>query len=706
VKLPWLGTTTERDVLVRTDIADESPTVDGSEPAYDLLTQAEAPAQSSQSSVEPLSPPKHQRRRLPLYVIGLICALFVVAVALRLNGSSTALHSDHAGHPQPSDLLYGPPRPIRSDEWVVRTPWVLRQDALDYAQYVDGAVGSHDAALVMDVPVVDWLMLFRPHQLGYPFLPVEYAFAFEWWSVALIQLFGVAWLLQTITRRPLLSLACGAMVSLSPVMQWWYVPWTFNSIGFGSIAAAALIRATRAERSRSRWAWAALAGWAATSFIAVLYPPWLISTAVLLACTVAGVVIADQLATKERLGVRLWRLGSVAGIVAVVVALGVTLLYVDHRDGVEAIADTVYPGGRASEESGRVPMNHLFDGSLDQFSSAPSLAEVNGANQSENAIGLFLLFPISLASVVLFNGARGPRVRSRLALVGVMVGAAVLVSWMVLPSPSGIGSLLLFDRVQSARMSQPLMLASALAIGCFVAVSAATGFRLRANVAIAVALAFAAAQFWAAGLYRVDGQPISLWAATVPILVVSVAGYLLTTGRGRIAIVLLLAFSAFQAQRIAPLQVGIPELLDGELRRTVDALSDDLPEDAGWVAFTDDPLLRSTLVASGVNVLSAMSPYPDADAWKALDPENDDVDKWNRYGYVNFELGSGSASPRFSLRAADAMVIETQPCYEGFRTLNVQMVVTEAPLDAPCLTPVADLSLGEKTYIFSRADWD
>lgn len=611
---------------------------------------------------------------------------------LRLSGSSLSIYATGLGASEgEAGVLAGPARNVRSDEWNVRTPWVLRQVELGFPEEVPGAVGTHDVAVLADLPTWGWEALLRPHTLAYRFLDVSRAFAVEWWAYHAVQMLGVYALLLALTRRPLLSALGSSLVTFSPATQWWAAPGTFTTLGYGCLTAALVLWAVGAVRPIARLALAAAAGLAAALFLVALYVPWLIGTALVVVPVVAGALVA-RLADPDR---RRRTLRSLAVVVPVtgVVAAGLFGAFVfGHRDAVSAISGTVYPGDLAEQQAGSASRSALLGGAFDYFASGTRVAVVNETNQSENASGLLLLLPVASACV-----AHGVRRRFRpppaaYPLIGSLVGGGVLLAWTVLPVPGWAGRLALLTRIPPQRLFLPVALAGAVALALLAHYHLSSGRGLGSASLLVSAGGFAAVQLWAASDYTVDGSGINLGLAALFVLIVVTGTGLALSARPVAGLALLAAFCLWQASFINPVQRGTDPLTRGPVRRMVDRVTAGRPA-SGWIVFGGDPLLLGTLTAAGVNTLSAISPYPDAEAWRVLDPAGEFEAVWNRYTRVSFFALAGE--PNFKLLQPDSITVTVDPCDAKLEALGVEFLVAQNAELTGCVEPVEELAYGE-----------
>ena len=113
--------------------------------------------------------------RLPLAV-----ALIILAVVFQIHGSSiNQLNIFDINHKP----LFGVSRIIRSDEFIINTPFAFSQYFNDFSYFSEIVRGTlTDMFLIYGQPVLDIGMLFRPFLIGYLFLNQGQGLSFFWIS--------------------------------------------------------------------------------------------------------------------------------------------------------------------------------------------------------------------------------------------------------------------------------------------------------------------------------------------------------------------------------------------------------------------------------------------------------------------------------------------------------------------------------------------
>ena len=129
-----------------------------------------------------------RRSRSLLFIPICTIVLIMIMSALRLNGSSIGLV---AAETDPSPQAAFDLRGLRSDEWHLRTPMVVRQAENGFAKTSDVGMGVHDVGVLLDFPVKSPAAIAKPNSWPYFVVGVEYAFSFEWWLTVLGPFLGV-----------------------------------------------------------------------------------------------------------------------------------------------------------------------------------------------------------------------------------------------------------------------------------------------------------------------------------------------------------------------------------------------------------------------------------------------------------------------------------------------------------------------------------
>jgi putative effector of murein hydrolase LrgA (UPF0299 family) len=346
----------------------------------------------------------------------------------------------------------------------------------------------------------------------------------------------------------------------------------------------------------------------------------------------------------------------------------------------------------------------LLGAPFDLVESTRSAAQipVNNLNQSEAAAGLFTLLAVAISIVVDRTTSAWKPWRSRVVLLTILGVGGIFLAWYLLPVPSGVGRLLLLDRVRSDRMLLPLAVAGALALGVLVEARRRRERPPSAVGLVAGTAAFAVPTVWAGLTLEVNGQTAARWQVLLLAAVCTVGVALALSGRVAGLWVLVALFAA-GAVTVNPLQQGLAPLVDAPAaslgrqlaaRRDTGTVLQLFAQSKGYIGSA------AGLTASGVPLLSGVNNYPNATAWRVLDPDGTSRRAWNRYNIPVWTPGPPGSTPRFDVNPPADLTVRIDPCDPRLGMLAVRTIVSDQPLTDPCLTEIARTGQPQPLYAY------
>ena len=636
---------------------------------------------------------------LLIYPILLVAAA-IVLTGFRLSGTSVGMYVTVGAYAPPSQsdpaLLAGTPRMLRWDEWVVNTPYIVSQSKLGYPRYSPSAVGGQDLAVIGAVPNRHWSTVFKPYDWPFFTLDLERAFAAHWWLIGLLLLLPSYALFFVLTGRIALAAAFSVSLYASPFFQWWYLPVSLASAGFAMGALACLVEANR-RNGIARWVLLSLSAYSLISFALLIYPPFQISTGIVI-CFVGAGWLVGELASFNTGRDRL-RPVLLTAIVGVVTAAVLVAFYVDVSPTIAAITNTAYPGYR-QVAAGTASLAQVFGGPFD-FWLTTSDSRVNQPEASS-----FLLTGIFVVPQVLFLARFRTDARiTRLVLPG--IGAMILLlAWALLPLPSFVGTATLLNRVPTSRAILGIGLASSLVT--FLALAAhrpPKSAHSPLDWAFNVLLLFLAGALAAVGGLRLRtttpllGLRLSEIAVGCVVFTVLVA---LVLARRAVASSLgLIIIGVVMSLTVNPLYRGLVPLESSPLLNAANlGYQGSRPGDEGAVLSYLGSVLDPLVVSSGRPVLNAANLYPNLGGWHALDPTGVYTDAWNRYSGTDF-VYSPRTPAQIRNTAIDAVVVSINPCDPSLSRLHVTTVISSTELKDPCLTELGKTRVTSDVIAFT-----
>ncbi|UQX87021.1 hypothetical protein M6D93_11960 [Jatrophihabitans telluris] len=625
--------------------------------------------------------------------------VYVLLVGLGWSGTSSGvLHSALTGGARDTRSLAGTARSVRSDEWLVATPYAISQSQHGFARVNPDLGTGQDISLPFNLPYWDWTVLFRPETVPALVLPLGHGFAGWWWAWAWILAVGAyAFSLALLPGRYVFAAGVSLALLFSPFVQWWYEPSTLLSLGWACWAGAAAIAVSRARSKRAAvWAGTALA-YAVTAMAMSAYVPFVLPCLLVVIAVALGSVFSPS-PSDTAIGARPWRLrlAVMAGAAAASI-LFLAAFVLTRTAAIRGITGTVYPGARRVP-TGQINLATWLSGPFD-WAYLPRATSLRGwaANASEGSsfvlMGLFLL-PVAAWQIV--RGVRARRLNAMLvATTGVLV-LFILVA--AVPHLSWIAQVTGLSLVPTERLTIGLGLASTVLAVAVVAdwvSTTAHSHRGRTACAGAVGLLALVATL-VTGIHLRHVAPHALRSGTALLataIVVSAIAVLLLV-RATAAVLLWATMCCVLGAPVNPLYQGLYNVGQTPLGRTVAAVDRGRP--GNWVS-VGDIYSTAILPESGVSHLSGVYGYPSAAVWQWFDPKRVHRQAWDRYAYVLFRLGADGSHITIGSPQADVVISTISAC-DPVVQAHVTYVLAGGPLTSACLRLKATAQEGRRTY--------
>ncbi len=633
-----------------------------------------------------------------LLLLGFLLAAFILCVAFNISGSSIAIWDQKL--PQPSSdngLLLGSPEEIRSDEWLVFTPYVISQYQHGYPVQ-NTNVGTHEDTLLMSLPVKHFSTAFRPYNWGYFTLGVERGFSF-FWCYRVFGLLAASFLLMMLVTRSNFWLSAGGALwlFLSGYIQWW-----FSTIIPETVIAFILVFIATVYILISRKAWQVVIAWLllvlfGVNFVIVFYPPFQIVLGFLLTALLAGFLLDPE--NRQRL----WRRFPVRVVAVVfagiIVAVVMGFFYRDTRQTIESITNTIYPGKRVAV-GGTVGIAHLFSGFTGVPWNEDSLpSSWNNASEASNFI---LLFPVVML-VAAWNRLRNRR--SRLLVGTLSIYLLALTVWTLVKIPAIVARISLLSYVPPQRALLGLGIGSVLLVMIYLAGSEESGSeehggkpevagsgdpdeaeRRREDKLFYIAasmLAFVALLTYAVILKRDTGDFFRFRYLLPMAAVFAVISYTLLSRR-KLAFMILILLATLPNIRTHPVMAGMGAIFNQDVYKEGVAVKDQSPG-SRWLVY-GNIFLSSFLKTSGLDIANGYQYTPDMEFFRHLDPDGNNQNVYNRYSLIVFlepglnDLGEAvsadagapsSAGAVFTLFYQDRFAVTVDPCAPALREAGI-----------------------------------
>lgn len=371
------------------------------------------------------------------WFIVLVVVLCAVYTGLRWTPTSYALALKQFGVSE-TGLVAGKPRPIRSDEWVVWTPFVQAAVNNDFQRINETSPYREDLRNFNAVPLLDWALPFKPQYWPFFFADPALAFSFSHAIFIGMCLVGYAVLFRVLGFPGGWAAGGSLILFFTTYAQYWWTttgpllaifPWLLV------VATAPLRPVVKAPLTAYL-----VAFW----LLSHTYPPIVVSLGI------AGAVALAAFRPEVLRPANLLALGAGAAVGA-----GLAFLYLHEPAAV--MAKTIYPGHRESVGGTMEPLRWVAQFFPQLVTRAhesliPILNVCEAATGGSYLLVLVLLFTDhkALAARLVQRSPEGRRLRWTLGVL--LAGSAIFTLWMLAPVPASIGRFLLLDRVPPGRV--------------------------------------------------------------------------------------------------------------------------------------------------------------------------------------------------------------------------------------------------------------
>jgi hypothetical protein len=607
-------------------------------------------------------------------VLFAVLILFVVTVALKINGSSIGVWKDVLrDDASPSGVIFSTPKSVRSDEWMAWTPSIFAQAFHRPPFPAENAnLGAGKSPLLMSVPVRHFAMFFRPQLYGFFLFDIETAFAF-YWNVKVFALFvSFFLLLRALTRNDFwISLFGAGWVSFSAYVQWWFScpPMMPEMLASWAAAILCVIHLFRSETLVSKIVAMLILVIAGVNFTLCFYPPFQVPLIYLGVAIVAGWLWQNKNAALH------WRTGGISLVLAGLAIATVLVPYIlECKPTLEILAHTSYPGSRRTH-GGEMTITDTFNGVLGFFNSSEKdyLASRGNSCEASNFYPLWI-FALAGGGFGLWRDRRNRSVE-----IMVLSCLALFTLYIFCPFPTWLCQWTLFNYVTGTRA----LLTTGIAGVLFTTMLLAQPPRLlpasrRLIAAIAVFAGFAVLLMVS---YSGNEKFLSpgRFSLLVALNVLFVTLYYFASTKMFCGVFLLCL--VLNNSGINPVATGLGPLLDATPAAVVHQLRESDP-DGKWISYSN-AWLPQFFKAHGADVINGLHVVPDPIFCQEMDSMRRYEPVWNRYAFVVFEQADTGEKPEFRILNPFVYTLKISPLDSALLARGARYAVFPQSLDSP-----------------------
>lgn len=596
------------------------------------------------------------------YYIAIV--LFILCVLFEISGSSIGCWKDFVASDVSDDgVILGKSRTIRSDEWAVLTPMTFSQNFNGFKYFSDIIrADKTDIFMVYGLPTLNIVQIFRPFQIGFLFLGIAKGLSF-FWCGRFIALFLVTFELIMILskKNKLISLIGAVMITLAPMVQWWFaVNGIVEIFVFGQLAVILLHKYMNTNELKKRCLYLLGLVICAGGYIMVMYPAWQIPMVYIFVALALWVIIDNRKNCKI----------NYKDIISIIIALlifagAMAYILTQSLDTIKAVMGTVYPGSRC--EVGGNGAGTYFNYLMNIFT--PKKDVLLKANTCELA-AMFSLFPMGY---ILAIGAMFKEKKKDLLLILLLVVDIFLSIWCVIGFPEILSKITLLSNTTSKRIILAIGFADILILLRAISIIREP-FKRKTSIIISVILTI----FMVVMCKIAHRQYITIKMAIAMAIMCAYLFYFVLRYKAKYANYLFAGGIIFVmimcGATVNPIRTGVDVVYESSIIKEVQKIN---KEDAGtWVVEELGFPIGNYILMSGVPVVNCTNTYPNMERWKSLDKEGKYEEAYNRYAHIGIKLrGSRDEyEEKFELIQADVFNVYIEP--QELKELNVKYVFT------------------------------
>ena len=598
-------------------------------------------------------------------------ALFALSVVLGISGSSIGMVTEWLNSSD-SDVLYGVSRLIRLDEWAVFTPMTWSQyygeEPFSYFSSIIRATPT-DVFIEYGQPVRSFLMVFRPFQAGYLFLPFANGLAFFWMG-RLIALFMVSFefgrLFTGDNRR--LSALYAVMVTFAPAVQWWFAINGFvEMLFFMQLSVVILNLFLHSQKTILKVVFAFIISICAGGYILTMYPAWMVPLAYILLAFIIWTFIKNKGTYKFKKADVL-----IAAVSLLLLSAAAICIYRLSHSTIDIISSTVYPGQRVDNGGG------FFKQFFNTFTCLwyPLDEKYTYGNVCESA-GFISLFPLGLLLYLLFVY----RTKKNDALsVMLLIVFAFLGCYCFFGLPGIIAKITLVSHSTPNRALVILEFTDLLLLIRAIYLCENNDVRIPVWSSCCFALAITSFVTWMA--YSINSGYFTnttlIIQFTLMLALVGTTMIGLHDARIRsISSVLIIATMLTAGLLVNPIRIGVKSVERVPILQKVSETVSEDPEGT-WIVEGVGYPYNNLLIMEGARTINSTNVYPDFERWQSIDDGDDDSGVYNRYAHIHM-VYDNNPEDEFTLTFPDNYTVSVSD--EELQQLGVDYIFSNRQFD-------------------------
>lgn len=600
------------------------------------------------------------------YFIYLI--IFIICVLLKIHGSSIGVYNQVFTEKidNKESKLYGEIRNVRSDEYLVLTPYYISQTYNKFNKYSKYmSLDGQNMIISYNAPVYDVTTLCKPLNWGYILLGKEYGLSW-YWCMKQILLFAFAFeMIYILTRKSnSISILGAFLVAFGPSTLWWYAPhmpdvilWSMGVLSLGYYLFA----------SDKRWLKNLLIlilPLVVSEFVIAIFPSFQVGLGIFVFVMFILLMIRDKInpfSNKKQI-IRL--------ITVVILTLSLLAYFIyTNMDGLLLSLNTVYPGNRISL-GGEFTLIDLFTDLTTIF--LPYKGEIPYSNLSEVSTYIhFGFFFLMLSPIVIYKQYKQ---KDKNYLIGIGFVAIILfyATFMIFGFPKWLAKITLFSFINRMKMIEGLILVFFTIWG----IDSLLKIKEKINPLYYFLCVFIYCLIY---ILNINSNQLSYMPKYIYLLEILYFAVILASLYIRyeeLSLALLLGLLIFASISINPIERGIFAIENHPSAREIKRIIKE-DSDSYWIGY-NSLVLQGYALANGAKTLNAVNYYPDFKKWYKLDINKANEEAYNRYAHIVVTLSETNETIFEKETSAD--VVRVKIPLNKFKDLNVKYILTQEKL--------------------------
>lgn len=591
--------------------------------------------------------------------------IIILGVCFKLNGSSMGLWNRTFDKLEIEDTstLLGKAREHRSDEWAVTTPLILSQsfNHFNYFSNILRGNASTDAFSLYGLPVFNILEIFRPFHLGYIFLGFEMGLSFFWVARA-VALFLITFEFGMIlfNKNKRLSIIASFMISLSPLVGWWFATnGTAEIFIYGELALILLYKYLNTDNFKTRLLCLFLAMICAGGYVLILYPAFQIPMFFVF------LMLAIYIIWENRKNTKISRKDIISIIVTILIFISLmTYFFIMSKDTIFTVSNTVYPGSRVETGGGAL---RKYISYIDNIF-LPYKEKGLVTYDCKEAV-MFSLFPLGLIFSI---GLMIKNKKLDLFTIFLLIPYIITLMFCTFELPEW------FAKITFLSYSTPQRAVIVLGfIDIFLLLRALSKEEKPSKIYITLITVFILSAILVLICKILNPDYIGKILAGILFIMcfyLFLFAFQYNTKYGKYLFTIgIIGTMLIAGATINPINSGMNVIKDSPILQAAKEINE---KDNGiWLADALPFPCQNYLEMAGCSIINATNIYPNLDLWKTLDKNNEYEEIYNRYAHVYMEvMNENDITEKFILEGKDKIKVYITP--EELEQMNIKYIFT------------------------------